>query len=137
MSNINSHHLEKLIIWQKAVDLACEIYKLTSHFPGEEKFGLTSQMRRSGVSIASNIAEGAGRGYNAQFAQFLSIANGSSNELYTQLIISNRLGLIENIHDISQKIGEIGKMNAALRDKLKNNYAEEDQGLYNINDLNS
>lgn len=137
MSNINSHHLEKLIIWQKAVDLACEIYKITAHFPDEEKFGLTSQMRRSGVSIASNIAEGAGRGYNAQFAQFLSIANGSGNELFTQLVISNRLGFIENINDLSLKIGEIGKMNAALKDKLRNNYAEEDKGEYNLNDLNN
>ena len=133
MSNISSHHLEKLIIWQKAVDLACEIYKVTANFPAEEKFGLTSQMRRSGVSIASNIAEGAGRGYNAQF---LSIANGPSNELFPQLVISNRLGFIENINDLSIKINGIGKINASLRDKFRNNYAEEDPGEYNVADPN-
>jgi four helix bundle protein len=136
MSNIGSHNIEKLIIWQKSVDLACDIYKITASFPAEEKFGLVSQMRRSGVSIPSNIAEGAGRGYNTQFAQFLSIASGSTNELFTQLIISNRLGFIHNIDKLKSQIEEIGKMNTVLRNKLRNNYAEEDMGNYDINEFN-
>jgi four helix bundle protein len=110
MNNISSHNIEKLIIWQKSVDLACDIYKVTSEFPTEEKFGLISQMRRAGVSIPSNIAEGAGRGYNSQFAQFLSIASGSTNELFTQLIIANRLGFIKDISKIKFQIDEIGKI---------------------------
>ena len=137
MGNINSHYIQKLVIWQKAVDLACEIYQVTANFPEEEKYGLTAQMRRAGVSIASNIAEGAGRGYNNQFAQFLSIANGSGYELLTQLTISSKLGLIKNIEDLSMKIEEISKMNAALKEKLKTNYAQEDQAEYNVDDLNT
>ena len=137
MNNIGSHNIEKLIIWQKSVDLACDIYKITADFPDEEKFGLVSQMRRPGVSIPSNIAEGAGRGYNAQFAQFLSIASGSTNELFTQLIIANRLGFITDINKIKSQIEEIGKMNTVLRNKLRNDYVEEDIIKYDINDLNT
>jgi len=88
------HNLRKLKIWTDAVDLAVDVYQITSRFPKEEKFGLVSQMNRCAVSISSNIAEGAGRNSVGEFIQFLGIANGSSNELFTQLVISSRLKLI-------------------------------------------
>lgn len=88
------------------------VYKATSSFPDEEKYGLTNQIRRSTVSIASNIAEGAGRNSKKEFRNFLGIANGSLNELNTQLEISKRLQLInENEFDrISNLSDEIQKM---------------------------
>ena len=90
------HNLKELKIWIKAIDLAVEVYRVTSSFPPEEKFGLTSQSRRAAVSIFSNIAEGAGRSSLKEFKYFLGIANGSSFELQTQLFISNKLGLINS-----------------------------------------
>jgi len=83
------HNLQELKIWQKAINLSIGVYEITSNFPKEEKYGLISQIRRSAVSIPSNIAEGAGRNSNKEFVHFLSIANGSAFELQTQLIISN------------------------------------------------
>jgi four helix bundle protein len=84
---------EDLQVWQKAIDLAHNIYVATKAFPKEELYGLTSQMRRSSVSIASNIAEGYARNSAKEFAQFLAIACGSTAELKTQLIISGRIAL--------------------------------------------
>ena len=75
------NNLKELKIWSKAIGLAVDVYKATSQFPSEEKFGLTSQSRRAVVSISSNIAEGAGRTSSKEFNYFLGIANGSSFEL--------------------------------------------------------
>lgn len=80
-------------IWQRAMDLAEQVYKVASEFPKEEKFGMCSQIKRCAVSIPSNIAEGAGRGTNAQFRQFLEYSMGSCNELQTQLELSRRFNL--------------------------------------------
>ena len=80
-----------LIVWQKAVELAVEVYKLTSKFPEEERYGLVSQMQRSTVSISSNIAEGKLRGSSAEWKRFLRIAFGSGGELETQIEIAKRL----------------------------------------------
>ena len=88
------HNFQELKIWQKSMDIAESTYLISAYFPKEEKFGLTSQIRRSAVNIPSNIAEGAGRNTNGEFKNFLGIASGSSNELYTQLVLSQRLGLI-------------------------------------------
>ncbi len=77
------HHLEQLKVWKLAMEIAKDVYIITKDFPSEEKFGLTSQVRRAAVSIASNIAEGAGRYSDKEFAQFLSIASGSSFEVRT------------------------------------------------------
>lgn len=116
------HNVKELKIWQKAVDLATDIYQLTAHFPNEEKYGLTSQIRRAVVSISSNIAEGAGRNSDKEFVQFLSIANGSAYELQTQLIISRNLGLINaSLEDILDRIDQIQKMNYSLQQKLIQN----------------
>jgi four helix bundle protein len=90
------HNLKELKIWNKAIDLAVDVYKATSTFPTDERFGLISQSRRAAVSIPSNIAEGAGRNSDKEFAHFLGIANGSSYELQTQLVISNKLALLED-----------------------------------------
>ncbi|HLV40209.1 MAG TPA: four helix bundle protein [Xanthomarina sp.] len=72
------HRFEELKIWQKAMDITENCYRATENFPREEKYGLTSQLRRSAISIPSNIAEGAGRNTNGEFKQFLGIVNGSS-----------------------------------------------------------
>jgi four helix bundle protein len=81
-----------LTVWQLAMDLAEEVYRLSRQFPREEQFGLTSQIRRAAVSIPSNIAEGHGRGADAEFRQFLVIARGSLREVETQVALATRLG---------------------------------------------
>jgi four helix bundle protein len=84
-----------LVVWQKGISLAKAIYQLTIRFPGEEKFGLVSQMRRAAISIPSNIAEGQARHTTGEFIQFISHAEGSTAELETQLILSIELGFAE------------------------------------------
>ena len=79
------------------MELVVEVYKLTKTFPAEEKYGLVSQMNRAAVSVPSNIAEGAGRGSNKDFSHFISISIGSMCELHTQLVLSERLGFIDNL----------------------------------------
>ncbi len=110
------HKLEDLKIWTKAMNVAEETYKLSAEFPIEEKFGLTSQIRRSAVSVPSNIAEGAGRNSKGEFKQFLGIANGSSFELFTQLILSYKLNLVsvDKVKPILSEVIEIQKMNYSL-----------------------
>ena len=88
------HNYKQLKVWNKSIDLVVDVYKATVEFPKEEKYGLISQMRRSAVSIPSNIAEGAGRSYDKEFCHFLSNAHGSSYELETQVIVSEKLKLI-------------------------------------------
>ena len=82
-----------LIVWQRGMDLAVAVYAATRSFPPEERFGLTSQMRRSAVSEVSNVAEGVARGNAGDFARCLGIAKGSNAELQTQLLLAQRLGL--------------------------------------------
>ncbi len=86
---------KKYRVWQLACGLVPDIYELTERLPGTERFGLASQMRRSVVSISSNIAEGAGRGTDTDFARFLAIANGSTNELESQLRVLQALGMVQ------------------------------------------
>ena len=104
----------KLLVWQKAHSLTISIYKLTSQMPPEEKFGLISQIRRSAISIESNIAEGCGRNHDKEFARFLDISMGSSFELRCQLLIARDLGYItpnqsrileSNILEINRMLG--------------------------------
>jgi len=87
---------KNLKIWKEGINIVSNIYKLTSEFPDEEKFGLVSQLRRCSVSIPSNIAEGYGRNSDADLSRFLNISRGSSYELETQLIISHELGYISS-----------------------------------------
>lgn len=84
-----------LKVWQLGVDLALEIYRVTSDFPKSEQHGLTSQMRRAAVSIASNVAEGHARKTQKELHRFLNIAKGSLAELETQLIIASELGFVD------------------------------------------
>jgi four helix bundle protein len=88
------HH--ELQAWQVAMRLAREIYQLTSRFPAHEQYGLTSQLRRSAVSVPSNIAEGAARSSTKEFLHFLSIARGSLSEIDTQLALARDFGFIED-----------------------------------------
>ena len=113
-------YYKNLHIWQKSMDLVDNIYTITKNFPKEEIYGLTNQIRRSAVSIPSNIAEGAGRNSDAQFSNFLSYSNGSTLELDTQLIISNRQGNISetDLREITLLIEDIQKMNYKLQTKL-------------------
>ncbi|TDE03834.1 four helix bundle protein [Flavobacterium hiemivividum] len=116
------HQFEKLKIWQKAMDITETVYRACTTLPQEEKFNLTSQMKRCSVSIPSNIAEGSGRNSKNEFAHFLGIANGSTFELITQLMISKRLGLIDElkITPIINELVEVSNMNFALQKTLKN-----------------
>ena len=88
------NQFKELKIWQEAINLAVETYKLTRQFPSDERFNLISQMNRSAVSISSNIAEGCGRNNPKEFRQFLGIAQGSSCELESQMIISQKLNFL-------------------------------------------
>lgn len=113
-----------LVVWQKSVKLALETYKLTSNFPKEEIYGLTSQMRRSAVSVPSNIAEGFKRWSRSELVQFLSIAQGSLAELETQIYIAQRLEATKKLdyNLITGLIEEVSKMLYSLakvvRDKI-------------------
>ena len=109
-----------LVIWKKAMALTTRVYQLTARFPSEEKFGLTSQMRRAAVSVPSNIAEGQGRRGAGEFPQFLSLARGSLAELETQLVLSANLGFAEplEIVPLTSDILEIQKMIAGIQRKL-------------------
>jgi four helix bundle protein len=101
-----------LIIWQKGIDLVKKIYTMTGDFPQEEKFGLTNQLRRSAVSVPSNIAEGQTRQHTNEFRQFLYMALGSLAEVDTQLIIAKELRYIseDDLDEVATKIIEMRKM---------------------------
>ena len=116
MAGINSY--KDLLVWQRAVELVSSIYGITKVFPEDERFGLTSQMRRSAVSIPSNIAEGWGRLSRKNYLQFLRISRGSLFELETQIEICKRLNYIKEIDKLEKEIIEISKMLNALIKKL-------------------
>jgi len=103
---------QQLIAWLKAIDLVSDIYSLTSAFPRDEIYGLTSQLRRAAVSIPSNIAEGQGRATKGEFIQFLCHARGSLYEVETQVVISRNLGYLalEQQQSISEALGELGRI---------------------------
>jgi four helix bundle protein len=107
---------EELLVWQKAMEMTVAVYEVTRQFPREEVYGLTSQMRRSSVSVASNIAEGRGRLTEGEFRQFLGAAQGSNYELHTQLMVARRLNfgnaeLLSHAEGLSR---EVAKMLAGL-----------------------
>jgi len=115
------HNYKDLKVWTLSMDIAEAIYQLTSTFPSDEKFGLVSQMKRASVSIVSNIAEGAGRNSNKEFSQFLSIANGSVCEIETQLILAQRLKMIQNngnLEVLFDKLDHLQKMIFNLKGRL-------------------
>ncbi|HAR72419.1 MAG TPA: four helix bundle protein [Flavobacteriaceae bacterium] len=103
-----------LKVWQESMNLVVEIYKITNYFPKEELYALTSQMKRSALSIPSNIAEGAGRNGKAEYCRFLYIALGSASELETQIEIAYRLNFISDIKNLDSKIRFIKNMLSKL-----------------------
>lgn len=112
-----------LVVWQKGMQLAKEVYQLTQSFPAEEKFGLVSQMRRAVVSVPSNVAEGQARNTTGEFVQFVSHAEGSLAELDTQIRLSIELGFCREatVKSIQELIIEEQKMLKSLRRSLKAN----------------
>src|SRR5882762_9838834 len=114
------NNYKNLKIWQKSVDLAVKVYEVTKLFPKEELYGLTYQLKKSAVSIPSNIAEGSGRNTKKDFNNFLGISYGSSCELNTQLIIASRINFLNkvNLNVLETEIDEIQRMNWALKKSL-------------------
>ncbi len=112
---------QKLEVWKRAIGFVVTIYEETSGFPTEEKFGLTSQIRRAAVSVPANIAEGAARQSSKEFAHFLAIAQGSTSELETELLIAERLGFlgIESYKEMYGELNTIARMIVGLRQHLK------------------
>jgi len=109
-----------LIVWQKSIELAKQLYGLTTKYPSEEKFGLISQIRRAAVSVSSNIAEGQARHTTGEFIQFISHAEGSAAELDTQLHLSVELGFVKanEAAAVFALIDEIQRMLNSLRRRL-------------------
>ena len=114
------HRFKELEVWKKSIELSKQIYAVTNAFPEKEKFALVSQLNRGVISIASNIAEGAGRNTKGEFKQFLGIATGSVYEVETQLIIASEIGYLSKVvlQDLQLLIDEILKMIIGLRNKL-------------------
>ena len=112
---------ERLEVWSKAVDFVVTVYKATESFPKEEKFGLTSQIRRAAVSVPANLAEGAARQSNKEFIHSLSNAQGSASELETELLIACRLGYLntESHAELRAVLDSIGRMIIGLSQHLK------------------
>ena len=109
-----------LAVWQKALDLAEAVYVATQSFPRQEVYGLTSQMRRAAVSVASNIAEGHARQTRGEYIQSVGIARGSLAELQTQTILAARLQILsgEIEHNLKAQLADVGRLLNALRKSL-------------------
>lgn len=112
---------EKLEVWQKALELADDVYAVTRSFPADERFGLTTQMRRATVSISSNIAEGSSRSSDADFARFIEIAYGSLMEVVSQSMIAHRESFMqeEPLRSLYEKVEELARMLSGLRNQLQ------------------
>ena len=109
-----------LRVWQKSIELVKEIYRITKHFPKDEQYGLTSQIRRSAVSIPSNIAEGVRRRSTREYKRFLNIALGSCGEVETQVIIAKELAYLDQSEEstLSELIDHISRMIVTLDKRL-------------------
>ncbi len=116
---------ERLEVW-RMVDFTVSVYKATDSFPRDERFGLTSQLRRAAVSVAANIAEGAGRNSSREFAYFLSNAQGSASELATELLIAHRLLYLKRAHyeQLMRTLDSIGRMIVGLSRNVRAKAAE-------------
>ncbi len=117
---IAAQSFHDLVVWQRAMQLTVAVYRLTAEFPREEQYGLTNQVRRSAVSIPSNIAEGQGRLSVGEFKQFLGIARGSNFEVQTQLEIARALkfGNPSMVNEAEKLSHEIGKMIYGLLESI-------------------
>ena len=110
-----------LIVWQRSIQLTVSVYKLTAKFPDAERFGLTNQLRRASVSIASNIAEGYGKSGKGEYLVFLGHARGSCAEVETQMVIARELefGTNQDIANPASLCDEVGKMLVSLMKSLR------------------
>jgi four helix bundle protein len=121
---MSAKHYRELIVWQKAMDLVVLVYRSTKHFPKEELFGLTNQMRRAAVSVPSNIAEGQGRRTTRDFLNFLFIARGSLQEVETQILLAERLTYLpeqerQTLIDLATEVSRlVTGLITALQNKL-------------------
>jgi four helix bundle protein len=115
------HRFKDLKIWSSSIKLVKEVYRISNKFPSREQYGLTQQIQRCTVSIAANIAEGAGRNSNKEFLNFLSIAMGSSFELFTHLTITFELKYIQqtDFDEINIELESLQKMMSGFRQNLK------------------
>jgi four helix bundle protein len=115
------HNFKDLKVWQKAVDFAVKIYSVTRSYPNDEKFGLVSQMRRAGVSIPSNIAEGCAKTSSKSFVNSLEVSLGESFELETQLIISERVGILDSAiaKEMESDLSEVQRMIIGLKASIE------------------
>lgn len=111
------YNYKELKVWELGMEVVFDVYTLSKDFSTDEKFGITSQIKRSAVSIPSNIAEGAGRNTKKEFSRFLDISNGSNYELETQLLLINKLFNIE-VEYLINKLQSIQKMTYALKKSL-------------------
>jgi four helix bundle protein len=116
------HRYKDLTVWQKAMELVVDLYRITEKFPLKERYGLITQMNRCAISIPSTIAEGAGRNTNKDFDHFLAISLGSSFELHSQLVLSNRLGYVELevVEKMEVELTHIQNMIVKLKKSLNN-----------------
>lgn len=117
------HNYKGLKIWHRSIELVEQVYILTDQIPKNEIYGLIGQIKRSAVSVPSNIAEGAGRSSDKEFIRYLSISTGSLNELNTQLVIARRLNFINEdvLQKIEDDINEIHKMTYNFKSQLESN----------------
>lgn len=115
------NRFRKLDVWKQALSLSVEVYRATDKFPKKEVYGLASQMQRAGVSVPSNIAEGAGRNHDGEFYHFLGIACGSAAELYTQTLIAKELEYIcqERTDKITGELDHIMNRIFKLQEQLE------------------
>ena len=118
---------QRLEVWIKALEFVIEIYRRTEGFPKEERYGLTSQIRRAAVSIPANVAEGAGRQSKKDFARFLSNAQGSASELETELTIAQRLGYLDKstFDKLMVELDRIGRLITGLNRRLVHDFKLE------------
>lgn len=118
---MKSCNYKELLVWQKSMDLVVEIYNLITKLPSDEKYELSSQMRRAAVSIPSNIAEGQGRNSSQEFCHFLGIARGSACELETQLLVAKRINFLSenDVQKSEMLIDEILRMITAMIKKIQ------------------
>ncbi len=111
----------ELRVWQRSHELTLELYQVTAQFPAEERYGMSSQIRRAAASIATNIAEGCGRGSDADFARFLQISMGSASELDYHLLLARDLNYLDSAqyNQLYNKLSELKRMLNSLIQKLR------------------
>ena len=122
------HTHKNLDVWKKSIQLVLDLYRMTVTFPDEERFGLTSQIRRAAASIPANIAEGCARGSTKEYVKFLAISRGSAAELETHVFIASKLGYLGNAQaeKVEAEISDIARMLNRLISALKAKDSSQD-----------